>query len=111
MNKYFKLLTIPAVCISLMTPLISNDKKTAVDIAALIDEAKKAPLEKRFELIIQIKKTIAKMNDENRAIAIKEVQAQRKAFSHENNMTQKQVAEFKVKIQAYEANSSKDTKK
>jgi hypothetical protein len=110
LNRYFKLWAISLVCIFLITPLISKEQKS-VDIAALIDEAKKAPLEKRFELIIKIKKTIANMNDENRAIAIAQVQAKREAFKNENNMSQEQVEAFKLKIHAYEANRSKDIAK
>jgi hypothetical protein len=93
-----------------MTPIISKEQKT-VDIAALIEEAKKAPLEKRFKLILEIKKTIASMNDENRAMAIAEVQTQRKSFRKENNMSQKQVDAFKAKMKAYEANTSKGSRK
>jgi competence protein ComGC len=106
LNKYFKLLAILSVSLLLVIPLFSNDKNN-VDIAVLIEEAKKAPIEKRFELILQIKKTIANMNDENRAIAIAEVKTQRKAFRTENNMSNAQIEAFRRKIKAYEANASK----
>ncbi len=110
MNKYLKLWTILCVSMLLFTSAFSEDKES-VDIAALIEEAKKAPLPKRFELIIQIKKEIATMNDENRAIAIAEVQTQRNAFRNENNMSKTELEAFKQKIKAYEANLSKDMTK
>jgi hypothetical protein len=47
------------------------------------------------------------MNAKNRAIAIAEVKMQRKAFRNENNISQKQAKEFKIKIEEYEANTAK----
>jgi len=114
LSKYLKLWTIFCVSILLMAPLLSDtlsNEKKSVDISVLIEEAKKAPLEKRFELILEIKKEIANMNDENRAIAIAKVQIQRKAFRAENNISKKEIETFKRKIKAYEANVSKDIKK
>jgi hypothetical protein len=93
--------------ILLTTPLISIEEDN-VTITALIDEAKKAPLFKRIELIIKIKKVIASMNEEKRAVAIAEVQVQREAFRNENNVSQEQIEEFRAKMIAYEVNSSTD---
>jgi arginine/lysine/ornithine decarboxylase len=105
--KFKNILTIG---IFLLAATISRSEEM-IDITKLIEEAKKAPFEKRFKLILKIKKTIASMNDENRAMAIAEVQTQRKSFRKENNMSQKQVDAFKAKMKAYEANTSKGSSK
>jgi glycerol-3-phosphate cytidylyltransferase-like family protein len=103
-----KLKTLLFITIFSTTPLLS----TAEDnLTALIDEAKKAPLFKRIELIIQIKKLIASMNEEKRAVAIAEVQVQREVFRNENNVSQEQVEEFRAKMIAYEVNQSNDINK
>jgi hypothetical protein len=100
-----RLITLLFLAICLTTPLLS----TAEDnLTTLIDEAKKAPLFKRIELIIQIKKLIASMNEEKRAVAIAEVQVQREAFRNENNVSQEEIKEFRAKMIAYEVNSSTD---
>jgi hypothetical protein len=110
MNKKIKLGAIVFLSTFLMLPILSNDKDNK-EITVLIDKAKNAPLSQRIELIMQIKQNIASMNDENRAIAIAEVQKQRKAFISENNMSKAEVKLFTQRIQAYESNLSKDVKK
>jgi hypothetical protein len=98
-----KLRTILLAGMLLATPiLVMADEVT--DVSILIEEAKNATPDKRFEIINDIKAQIARMNEDDRAVALAEVQAARDGVRQERQgqfageMTEEKIAEIKANM-------------
>jgi hypothetical protein len=98
-----KLRTILLAGMLLATPiLVMADEVT--DVSILIEEAKNATPDKRFSIINEIKTQIATMNEDDRAVALAEVQAARDGVRQERQgqfgaeMTEDKIAEIKANM-------------
>ncbi len=103
----------------LMTPVLTIADET-IDITTLIEKAKNATFTERFEIIGKIKEKLSTMNEEDREVAMAEIQVVRDRTRQERkeqfagemsekriadikaNMTPEQVKEFDAKIKAHQ---------
>jgi hypothetical protein len=98
-----KLRTILLAGMLLATPILVMANEVT-DVSILIEEAKNATPDKRFSIINDIKTQIATMNEDDRAVALAEVQAVRDGVREERQgqfgaeMTEDKIAEIKANM-------------
>jgi hypothetical protein len=108
-----KLRTILLAGMLLATPILVMANEVT-DVSILIEEAKNATPDKRFSIINDIKTQIATMNEDDRAVALAELQTARDSVRQERKeqfggeMSEEKIAEIKAnmtpeQIEAFDA--------